>query len=46
VWKAKDGPGAWLTHGRASTPIEITDDDGTADLIIDDIAQIEDGEEA
>lgn len=46
VWKAKDGPGAWLTHGRASTPIEITDDDGTTDLIIDDVAQIEDGEEA
>ena len=46
VWAAKDGPGAWLTHGRASTPIEITDDDGATDLIIDDVAQIENGEEA
>lgn len=47
VWKAKDGPGAWLTHGRASVPIEITADDaGDVDLVIDDVAQIEDGEEA
>lgn len=47
VWKAKDGPGAWLTHGRASAPIEITSDDaGDVDLIIDDVAQIESGEEA
>ncbi len=47
VWKAKDGPGAWLTHGRASEPIEITADDaGDVDLIIDDVAQIEGGEEA
>ena len=47
VWAAKDGPGAWLTHGKASTPIEITADDaGDIDLVIDDVAQIEDGEEA
>jgi hypothetical protein len=44
VWAAKDGPGAWLTHGRPSAPIEITGDDGATDLIVDDVAQIEDGE--
>jgi hypothetical protein len=44
VWAAARGPGAWLTHGRASAPIEISDDDGATDLILDDIAQIEDGE--
>jgi hypothetical protein len=44
VWAAKDGPGAWLTHGPASPPIEITDDDGATGLIVDDVAQIEDGE--
>jgi hypothetical protein len=43
VWKAKDGPGAWLTHGKASTPIEITTDDGATDLVVDDVAQIEEG---
>ena len=43
VWKAKDGPGAWLTHGKASAPIEITTDDGATDLVVDDVAQIEDG---
>jgi hypothetical protein len=46
VWKVKDGPGAWLTHGPVSPPIEITADDaGDVDLVIDDVAQIEDGEE-
>lgn len=40
VWAAKDGPGAWLTHGRAPAPVQITDDDGATDLIVDDIAQI------
>jgi hypothetical protein len=44
VWAAANGPGAWLTHGKASTPIEISDDDGTTDLILDDVAQISDGE--
>lgn len=43
VWAATNGPGAWLTHGKASAPIEITADDGSADLVYDDIAQIEDG---
>ena len=46
VWAARNGPGAWLTHGRASTPIEITDNDGTSDLIVDDVAQIENGQQA
>jgi hypothetical protein len=46
VWAAKDGPGAWLTHGRASVPIEITSDDADdVDLIIDDVEQIEGGED-
>lgn len=44
VWAAARGPGAWLTHGKASAPIEISDDDGATDLVVDDIAQIEDGQ--
>ena len=40
VWAAKDGPGAWLTHGKAPAPVEIIDDDGAADLLIDDVTQI------
>lgn len=43
VWRAKDGPGAWLTHGKASAPIEISTDDGATDLVVDDVTQIEDG---
>jgi hypothetical protein len=43
VWSAANGPGAWLTHGKASAPIEISADDGVTDLVFDDIAQIEDG---
>lgn len=43
VWSAANGPGAWLTHGKASAPIEISGDDGGTDLVFDDIAQI-DGE--
>lgn len=43
VWSAANGPGAWLTHGKASAPIEITGDDGGTDLVFDDVAQIEDG---
>lgn len=47
VWKAKDGPGAWLTHGQAPAPIEISTDEGTgADLLVDDITQIEGGTQA
>ncbi|MFF0945021.1 hypothetical protein ACFYE2_12465 [Kocuria sp. CPCC 205300] len=41
VWKAKDGPGAWLTHGKAPVPVEITTEDPGADFLIDDISQIE-----
>jgi len=40
VWAAKDGPGAWLTHGRAPAPVQITDDDGAFDLLVDDVTQI------
>ncbi|WP_088284639.1 hypothetical protein [Kineosporia sp. A_224] len=40
VWSAADGPGAWLTHGKASAPIEISGDDGATDLVFDDVAQI------
>lgn len=47
VWRAKDGPGAWLTHGKAPAPVEITTDDVTgADLLVDDISQIEGGSQA
>ncbi len=46
VWAAAKGPGAWLTHGKASAPIEITTDDGATDLVYDDVAQIEDGVQA
>ena len=38
VWKAKDGPGAWLTHGKAPAPVEISTDDGGTDLLVDDVA--------
>jgi len=40
VWAAKDGPGAWLTHGKAPAPVQILDDDGAADLLLDDVTQI------
>lgn len=43
VWSAANGPGAWLTHGKAQAPIEISGDDGATDLIVDDVAQIEKG---
>lgn len=43
VWKAKDGPGAWLTHGKAPIQIEIAGDDGNADLLVDDVRQLEEG---
>ena len=43
VWNAKDGPGAWLTHGKASAPVAIETDDGATDLLVDDISQIEGG---
>jgi len=40
VWAAKDGPGSWLTHGKAPAPVQITDDEGASDLLIDDVTQI------
>ncbi len=43
VWAASNGPGAWLTHGKASAPMEISGDDGSTDLVYDDVAQIADG---
>ena len=43
VWKAKDGPGAWLTHGKAPVQVEISTDDGGTDLLVDDVRQIEEG---
>jgi hypothetical protein len=45
VWAAANGVGAWLTHGKASAPMEISDDDGATDLVFDDVAQIEGGVE-
>ena len=45
VWKAKDGPGAWLTHGRAPDPVEITEEGGSV-VLIDDVRQIEQGSDA
>lgn len=46
VWKAKDGPGAWLTHGRAPVQVEISTDDGDTDLLVDDVRQLEQGTSA
>lgn len=46
VWKAKDGPGAWLTHGTAPVQVEIAGDDGGADFLVDDVRQIEEGTRA
>lgn len=43
VWKAKEGPGAWLTHGRPPVQVEISTDDGDADLLVDDVRQLEQG---
>lgn len=40
VWAAKDAPGAWLIHGKAPAPVQIVDDDGDADLLVDDVSQI------
>lgn len=40
VWSAAKGPGAWLTHGKPSAPIEISADEGGTDLVFDDVAQI------
>lgn len=45
VWAARNGPGAWLTHGVSPDPVEIANDDEPPDTLIDDIAQIEDRQE-
>lgn len=45
VWAAKDGPGAWLTHGKAAAPLEVSNDTGPTDLVYDDVAQISEGVE-
>lgn len=44
VWKAREGPGAWLTHGNPPVPVEITDDDGGTGTValVDDVTQIVD----
>jgi hypothetical protein len=41
VWKAKDGPGAWLTHGRRPVPVETGEDDTDVEMLVDDVTQIE-----
>jgi len=41
VWNAKDGPGAWLTHGRPPALIVADIANDQPDVIIDDIRQIE-----
>lgn len=46
VWRAKDGPGAWLTHGKAPVQVEISTDDGDTDMIVDDVRQLEEGASA
>lgn len=46
VWSAAKGPGAWLTHGKFPSQVEILGDDGGSDLLVDDVRQIEAGESA
>ena len=41
VWRAADGPGAWLTHGRRPTPIVADIANDEPETILDDITQIE-----
>jgi len=41
VWAAKDGPGAWLTHGSATAPLIADIASEAAEPILDDVAQIE-----
>lgn len=40
VWKAANGPGAWLTHGYTPPPIQIGDSADDADVLRDDVEQI------
>lgn len=46
VWSAAKGPGAWLTHSKFPTQVEILGDDGGSDLLVDDVRQIVAGESA
>jgi hypothetical protein len=41
VWSAKDGPGAWLTHGKPLPAVEIGEDGDVAEVLLDDVVQIE-----
>ena len=41
VWSAKDGPGAWLTHGQPPPPMLADIANDTPEVIVDDIPQIE-----
>lgn len=40
VWRAKDGPGAWLTHGYTPPPVQIGDTENDTDTLRDDVDQI------
>jgi hypothetical protein len=40
VWSARQGPGAWLTHGYTPPPVQIGDTVNDADVLRDDVAQI------
>jgi hypothetical protein len=40
VWRAKDGPGAWLTHGRRPVPVETGKDDTAFEALLEDIVQV------
>lgn len=45
VWRAADGPGAWLTHGRRPDPIVADIANEEPEAIIDDVTQIEGADE-
>lgn len=40
VWSARQGPGAWLTHGYTPPPVQIGDTANDSDVLRDDVAQI------
>lgn len=40
VWSARQGPGAWLTHGYTPPAIQIGDTAADLDTLQDDVAQI------
>lgn len=43
VWSARQGPGAWLTHGYTPPPVQIGDTADDVDTLRDDVVQIGDG---